>query len=73
MCGGGEVNRDEAFKALLDGKKVTHKYFTSDEYIQIVNGQIVCEQGCNMHEHFFYTDFMSDGFHIYNGDNNEQI
>ncbi|ENB9456644.1 hypothetical protein [Morganella morganii] len=67
------MNRDEAFKALLDGKKVTHKYFTKSEYLYMVGGVITGEDGVNLHSHFFNTDFMSDGFHIYNGDNNEQI
>lgn len=62
------MNRDEAYQAMCNGEKLTHKYFTSDEYIHIVDGRIVCEQVCNMHQHFFYTDFMADGFSIYQGD-----
>lgn len=62
------MNRDEAYQAMLNGDKLTHKYFTPDEYIYIVDGRIVCEQCYNMHQHFFHTDFMAEGFSIYKGD-----
>lgn len=39
------MNRDEAYQAMLNGEKITHKYFTPDEYIHIVDGCIVNENG----------------------------
>ncbi|UIB81328.1 hypothetical protein [Flyfo podovirus Tbat2_2] len=62
------MNRDEAYQAMRNGKKLTHKYFTSDEYIHIVDGCIVNENGRYSGYDFFYTDFMTDGFSIYQGD-----
>ena len=62
------MNRDEAYQAMLNGEKLTHKYFTFDEYIHIADGCIVNESGRNAGYDFFYTDFMADGFSIYKGD-----
>lgn len=43
------MNRKEAFLAMMDGKKITHESFTSEEFLEFSPeaGTIVCEQGYN--------------------------
>jgi len=39
------LTKDEAIRAMLDGYKVAHRYFSDDEYIYMVNGVIKTEDG----------------------------
>lgn len=39
---------EEAQQAMREGKSVRNSNFTSDEWFQMVNGRIVCEQGYPM-------------------------
>jgi len=39
------MNKQEAIQAMLEGKKVTHRYFTDDEWVTMENGKIVFEDG----------------------------
>jgi hypothetical protein len=39
------MTRAEAIKAMREGKKVTHKYFSPEEWATQENGQIVLEDG----------------------------
>ncbi|MBK7362689.1 MAG: hypothetical protein IPJ01_10375 [Micavibrio sp.] len=39
------MNKQQAIQAMLEGKKVTHLYFSNDEWVTMVNGQIVLEDG----------------------------
>jgi hypothetical protein len=42
------LTRDEALTALINGYKVTHHLFSSDEFIYMVQGIIYDESGYNM-------------------------
>jgi len=37
------MTRDEALQAMIDGEKVTHRFFTSDEYIYMIAQDIYME------------------------------
>jgi hypothetical protein len=39
------MTKTEAIQAMKEGKKVTHRYFTPDEWATMVNDQIVLEDG----------------------------
>ena len=41
------MTKEEALQAMIDGHKVTHKYFTSDEYIYMIAQNIWTEDGFN--------------------------
>ena len=41
---------EEAKQALREGKKVTHRYFGSDEWVEMINGYIKSEDGVTHHE-----------------------
>jgi len=47
------MTRNQAQKALLKGKKITHRFFFSDEFIQIKNGVLVDEKGYHMRQFWF--------------------
>lgn len=39
------MTRDEALQAMIDGEKVTHRFFSSDEYIYMKAQNIFTEDG----------------------------
>jgi len=39
------MTRDEALQVMIDGEKVTHRFFSSDEYIYMVAQNIFTEDG----------------------------
>jgi len=39
------MTRDEALQAMIDGEKVSHRFFSSDEYIYMVAQNIFTEEG----------------------------
>lgn len=39
------MTKQEAIQAINEGKKVTHRYFTSEEYIFLKDGKIYSEDG----------------------------
>lgn len=41
------MNKEAAFKAMMQGHKIAHSGFTSEEYLHIVNGVITSEDGYN--------------------------
>lgn len=41
----GDLTKDQALEEMKAGKKVAHSYFTSEEYLHIVNGVITSEDG----------------------------
>ena len=41
------MTKAEAIQAMLEGKRVTHKYFTPEEWVSMEDGMIVTEDGYN--------------------------
>ena len=39
------MTKKEAIRAMREGKKVTHDYFTKEEWMTMENGQLVLEDG----------------------------
>jgi hypothetical protein len=40
------MNKEYAIKAMKEGKKVTHRHFTPDEWITVKGGYYEFEDGC---------------------------
>lgn len=63
------MTRGEAIKAMREGKKVTHKYFSPDEWATQVNGLIHLEDGvrCEPNEFWKYRqqEFFNEGWEIF--------
>lgn len=39
------MNKAEAIEAMKAGKKITHEYFSGDEWMTMENGKILTEEG----------------------------
>jgi hypothetical protein len=39
------MNKDQAIVAMMEGKKVTHRYFGPDEWVSMENGSILLTSG----------------------------
>lgn len=71
------MTREQAIKAMRNGQKVTHRYFTSEEWATEENGEVVLEDGVRCSPSEFWRDRMTslfeDGWalfqntYIYNG------
>ena len=64
------MTRGEAITAMREGKKVTHKYFSREEWATQDNGEILLEDGVRCTPAEFWRDRMSeifkDGWEIFN-------
>jgi hypothetical protein len=61
------VTRQEAFKAMQDGNKVSHRHFTDDEYIYLSDetGKITTEDGYAFGDMFWGRDMFKEGWSFY--------
>jgi len=67
------MSKEEAIQAMREGKKVTHPFFASDEWITMDNGKVLCEDGCRHNAYEFWlirthAGFLA-GWEIYDGNN----
>lgn len=64
------MTKQEAIKAMQKGQKVTHRYFTPNEWMTIENGQIVLEDGvrCSPYEFWRWRtdESWNDGYTLLN-------
>lgn len=64
-------SKDEAISLMRQGKLITHRYFTADEFMTMMGGQIILEDGvrCSPHEFWRWrTDkCWDDGYSLYGG------
>lgn len=64
------MTKEEAIEKMKAGEKVTHRYFTSDEWMTMEGGKIVLEDGvrCSTHEFWRWRtdDVWNDGYEIFN-------
>jgi hypothetical protein len=64
------MTKVEALQAMKAGKKITHQYYTSDEYLQMIGGMIYSEDGYRkgdeLDEFWQKIQKWEDGWSIYN-------
>ena len=64
------MTKEEAIKAMQDGIKVTHRYFSSNEWMSMHDGLIVLEDGamCTPYEFWRWrTDpVWNNGYDLFN-------
>lgn len=56
------MSRSEAIQALSEGKKVTHRYFTDDEFIYQEGSYYVDKDGNKLEPELFWKDRENEGF-----------
>ena len=65
------MTREDALNAMISGEKVTHEYFSDDEFIYMKDDDIYTEEGFNMgtvNDEFWIirkTEMFDDGWSIY--------
>lgn len=57
---------EEAKEQMRAGVKMTHEYFTSDEFFEIKQGVMVCEGGYDMTRWNRGEEWQQTGWRIYN-------
>lgn len=55
---------NEAINQMKLGKKIRHEYFSSEEFFEMKNNKIVCEQGCDMTNWYRDEEWQKDGFYV---------
>jgi len=50
------MNKIEALKALQYGKKLTHHWFSPNEWVIEDQGKYIFEDGCQCHDFEFWAD-----------------
>lgn len=61
------MTREEAYKAMQEGKKITHNYFSGDEFYELKNGKIMAEDNVNHTSTFWdegQNNWRKDGWSI---------
>lgn len=63
------MNKKEALLAMQEGKKVTHTYFTDEEWMSMKDGKILTEEGY-LHPFLEYWSYRTapgweDGYSLY--------
>ena len=60
------MTQTEALLAMKDGNKITHEYFTEDEYVHVgSDGQVVFEDGVKVPRSWWEKDYLQKGWSIY--------
>ena len=65
------MTREDALEMIIGGEKVTHEYFSDDEFIYMKDDDIYTEEGFNMgtvNDEFWIirkTEMFDDGWSIY--------
>lgn len=66
------MTKVQAVDAMKAGKKVSHKYFTSEEWMTIEEGMFLFEDGNRCHMKQFwetrYEDWWNSDWRIWNGE-----
>ncbi len=50
------MTKDEAIAQMEAGKKVTHNYFTDEEWISMKNGRVINEEGYDHDAKLFWAN-----------------
>lgn len=63
------MTKQEAIQAMEKGEKVTHTYFSPDEWITIQNGSILTEEGYLIYQDEFWSyrenSYFNEGWELY--------
>jgi len=63
------MTKNEAIQEMQKGNKVTHRYFSQNEWMVIQNGKIVLEDGvkCDPHEFWRWRggESWNDGYELF--------
>ena len=63
------MTRQEAYEVMKNGEKITHQYFSSNEFYEMKGSQIIAEDGVK-HTSIFWSEaqnnWRKDGWRIYN-------
>lgn len=49
------MTRQQAIKEMQAGKKVTHVFFATDEYVEMQDGKLIDESGYNLNWNLFWS------------------
>ncbi len=49
------MTREDAFKEMKKGNKITHSYFSDEEFYEMKDGKIIAEDGVD-HTSVFWSD-----------------
>lgn len=58
------MTREEARQAMIDGKHVRHRHFTSNEFLYMEHGEITTEDGYFFGDMFDGNDWMDTGWAV---------
>lgn len=56
------LTKEEAIEAMQNGKRVSHKYFSSDEWMTMHGNRIILEDGCSCWADEFWADRTAAGW-----------
>lgn len=56
------MTREEAIKQMHRGEKITHRYFSSDEWMTIEKGMFLLEDGVKVPFELFWKDRQGEGW-----------
>ena len=63
------MSKEEAIQAMKEGKKVTQRFFSSDEWMTIENGFLLLEDGVRISLEDFFNfrsdSLWDDGYELY--------
>lgn len=63
------MTKQDATDQMFQGKKVTHRYFSSNEWMTIEDGQIILEDGVKCSQHEFWRwridECWNDGYSLF--------
>lgn len=64
------MNKYEAIKMMEQGRKMTHVYFSPDEWVTMDNGLMLFEDGCKTTPRLFWMDRTGErwetGWNVFN-------
>ena len=62
-----KLTREEALELMKQGKRVRHYNFTRYEYLEMIDGRIMTEDGFRFDDIFSTTSWMANSWYEYQG------
>lgn len=64
------MTKEEAIQAMQNGEKITHQYFSKNEWMTMEGNRIILEDGCSLWAHEFWEIRngigWNDGYSVFN-------